>query len=242
MPSFDLVVTLCDNGLDINIVDEDCDFLPAPEISALVEKMHDAAALRLSLNGEPAIELEKPVVRFGAVTVTPPPGGFLQASREGEAALTSLVMKHMAGAKRVADLFSGAGTFTFPLSTVAAVDAFDADKAAIAALDAAARGANLARPVKATAQNLFERPVMAAELKKYDAVIVDPPRAGAQAQTVEIAASAVKKVISVSCNPVSFARDAAILRDGGYALTQVTPVDQFVYSPHVELVGIFQKR
>jgi len=242
MSSFDLAVTLCDNGLDINIIDDDCDFLSAPEISAFVEKMHDAATLRLSLNGEPVIEFEKPVIAFGAIAVTPPPGGFLQASREGEAALTDLVMQHMAGAKYIADLSSSAGTFTFPLSSIAMVDAFDADKAAIAALDSAARDARLAHPVKAIAQNLFERPVMAAELNQYDGVVFDPPRSGARLQAGEIAGSSVGAVVGVSCNPVSFARDAAILRDGGYTLVQVTPVDQFVYAPHVELVGIFQKR
>ena len=118
---------------------------------------------------------------------------------------------------------------------------YDADAAAIAALDASTRTVAMKHPIKTQVQNLFERPVMAKELKPYDVVIFDPPRAGAKMQAEEIAASDVACVVGVSCNPTSFARDAAILRDGGYALSQVTPVDQFVYAPHVELVGVFTK-
>ncbi|CAK9041979.1 Uncharacterized RNA methyltransferase BMEI1496 [Durusdinium trenchii] len=137
--------------------------------------------------------------------------------------------------------FSGVGTFTLPLATGAPVDAVDSDKAAIGALDAALRRQRPPHPVTAKARNLFDRPLMASELREYDCIVFDPPRAGAEAQAVEIAASSTPLVIGVSCNPVSFARDAAILRSGGYALSQVTPVDQFVYAPHVELVGIFTK-
>jgi len=239
--SFDLGVTICKNGLDINIVCENLDELSATEISTLANQMRAVSCIRLSLNGEAEIELEKPVIRLGAINVSPPPGTFLQASKAAEEVLATLVLQNLGQAKRVADLFSGSGTFTFRIAEGAAVDAYDADRSAIAALDLATRGASLSHPIKAIVQNLYDRPVMADELKQYDAIIFDPPRGGSKAQADEIALSQVPKVISVSCNPVSFARDAAILRAGGYALSQVTPVDQFVYSSHVELVGVFTK-
>jgi len=239
--SFDLGVMLCNNGLDINIACEKLYELSAAEISTLANQMRAVSCIRLSLNGEEVIEFEKPVIRFGAVQVSPPPGTFLQASQEAEDVLAALVLKNLGQVKRVADLFAGSGTFTFRIAEGAAVDAYDADRAAIAALDAATRGASLFHPIKAIVQNLYDRPVMAAELDLYDAIVFDPPRGGSKAQADEIALSKVPKVNSVSCNPVSFARDAAILRAGGYALSQVTPVDQFVYAPHVELVGVFTK-
>lgn len=153
----------------------------------------------------------------------------------------ALVVSGLGRARRIVDLFSGCGTFTLPLAANAAVDAFDSDANAIAALDAASRNPSLAHPVRAERRNLFERPLSAPELKPYDAAIFDPPRAGARAQAAHLAQSAISVVVGVSCNPASFARDAATLCAGGYVLKQVTPVDQFVYSPHVELVGVFMK-
>jgi 23S rRNA (uracil1939-C5)-methyltransferase len=150
-------------------------------------------------------------------------------------------MRHAKGAKRIADLFSGCGTFSLPLAQQAAVDAFDSDAPAVAALDAAARAAGFRHPVRAERRNLFERPLSAEELKPYDAVVFDPPRAGASAQAEQIAQSSVPVVIGVSCNPGTFARDAAMLREGGYSLSQLLPVDQFVFSAHVELAGLFTK-
>ena len=153
-------------------------------------------------------------------------------------------MKEGAGAARkIVDLFSGCGTFALPLAKSATVYAVDSDRAAIDALAKAARAAQSAgvNPVKAEARDLFERPLTAKELNDFDAIVFDPPRAGAAAQAKEIAASKVPRVIGVSCNPASFARDAAILRDGGYRPRIVTPVDQFVWSAHVELVGVFER-
>ena len=184
-------------------------------------------------------------MHFDGIAVTPPPGGFLQASREGEAALIGLVKQAAAGAKKIADLFSGCGTFALPLARDATLFAVDSDRASIEALARAAgdaQGAGLKiNPVKSEARDLFERPLTAKELKGFDAIVFDPPRAGAAAQAAEIAASGVATVIGVSCNPATFARDARIIVGGGYALSQATPVDQFVYSPHVELVGVFRK-
>jgi 23S rRNA (uracil1939-C5)-methyltransferase len=240
--AFDLAVTLCDNGVDASFAGGDAaDDLTGAEIMALTDKARAGGVTRLTVEGAPVASFEAPVVRFAGVPVTLPPGGFLQASREGEAALTEFVVKNAEGAKRVADLFSGCGTFSLPLAKDAAVDAFDSDAPAIAALDAAARAAGFRHPLKAELRNLFERPLRAEELRKYDAVVFDPPRAGAEAQAAELARSEVAKIIGVSCSPASFARDAGALRAGGYRLSQVVPVDQFVFSPHVEIAGLFTK-
>ncbi|MAW81857.1 MAG: RNA methyltransferase [Parvularcula sp.] len=240
--SFDLHVTLCNNGLDAAFIGGDVsDDLSGPQIMALTEAARDAGVVRLAADGAPVVMFEAPVVRFGDIPVEIPPGAFLQASVEGEAVLTDFVTRYAQGGKRIADLFSGCGTFSLPLAKSAAVDAFDSDAPAIAALDASARSAGLRHSVRAERRNLFERPLSAEELKSYDAVIFDPPRAGAKAQAEEIAQSPVPLVIGVSCNPASFARDASILRAGGYRLSQVLPVDQFVFSAHVELAGIFTK-
>lgn len=240
--ALDVNVTLCDNGLDAVFAGGDAaDDLNGREIADLVEAARAASTLRLSVDGAVIAAFETPVVHFGGTAVAVPPGGFLQASREGEAALVDFVVKHANGGKRIADLFSGCGTFSLPLACEAPVDAFDCDTPAIAAIDAASRAVGLRYPLRAQQRNLFERPLSAAELDAFDIVVVDPPRAGAQAQAVELARSRVGKIIGVSCNPVSFARDAAILRDGGYHLSQVLPVDQFVYAPHVELAGLFTR-
>ena len=240
--AFDFNVTLCDNGLDAVFAGGDAaDDFNGREIAGLAEAARAAGALRLSVDGAVIAAFETPIVHFGGTAVAVPPGGFLQASHEGEAALVDFVVKHASGGKRIADLFSGCGTFSLPLAREASVDAYDSDAPAIAALGAASRVAGLRYPLQAQQRNLFERPLSAAELGAYDAVVFDPPRAGAQAQAVELAHSEVGKIIGVSCNPVSFARDAAILRDGGYYLSQVLPVDQFVYAPHVELVGLFTR-
>jgi 23S rRNA (uracil1939-C5)-methyltransferase len=240
--SFDLSVTLCDNGFDAVFAGGDAvEDMSGAEIEHLTQAAQRARIARLSVSEAAIAVFETPIVHFGGVAVAVPAGGFLQASAEGEAVLAAFVLEHIGGAKRIADLFSGSGTFSLPLSKGAAVESFDSDAPSIAALDSAARAAGLRFPLMATRRNLFERPLAADELKSYDAAVFDPPRAGARAQAECIAKSALRRVIGVSCNPVSFARDAAILRAGGYHLSQVSPVDQFVYSPHVELAGLFTK-
>ncbi len=240
--AFDLEVTACDNGLDVNIAAPRLRMATVGNLRAL----RDAGIVRLSLNGDLALALGEPAVSFDGVAVTPPPGAFLQASREGEAALIGLVKEASAGARKIVDLFSGCGTFALPLAKGASVFAIDSDRSAIEALQRAASaaqaGAIAINPLRAEARDLFERPLTTKELKAFDAVVFDPPRAGAEAQAAEIARSGVPHVIGVSCNPVTFARDASLLAAGGYRLLEVTPVDQFVYSPHVELVGVFAKR
>jgi 23S rRNA (uracil1939-C5)-methyltransferase len=243
--AFDLTATQCLNGLDVNIVGRVRE--PQGEgLSRLIAAAKTAGARRVAIDGAPAFVLDPPVVAFGGVAVSPPPGAFLQASKEGENRLAALVLDALVGARRVADLFSGVGSFTFPIARAASVFAVDSDKAAIAALDAAARdaqrdGAGL-KDIRSDARDLLERPLLAGELNAFDAVCFDPPRAGAKAQAEEIAKSRVSRVVGVSCNPSTFARDAAILSRGGYTLIRATPVDQFVYSPHIELVGEFRRK
>lgn len=240
--AFDMAATLCENGLDIDITPPRGAGEPgAAAVQRLGEAMRAAGVIRLSLDRAAVLTLAAPVVRFAGAPVTLPPGGFLQASAEGEAAIVSLVESAAAGARKAADLFCGAGALSLPLSKTATVRAVDSDGGATAALAAAARHSPH-KPLRAETRNLFERPLMADELADFDVVVFDPPRAGAREQAAEIARSRVPRVIGVSCNPATFARDAALLVAGGYDLVEVTPVDQFVYSAHVELVGTFAKR
>jgi 23S rRNA (uracil1939-C5)-methyltransferase len=170
-----------------------------------------------------------------------PPGAFLQATAAGEATLARLVLEHVGNAKRVADLFCGIGPFALRIAERARVSAADSEASAIKALERAAANTSGLKPVEAQARDLFRRPFMAAELKGFDAVVFDPPRQGAEAQVRELVKSAVPVVIAVSCDATTFARDARILVDGGYKLVSVTPVDQFRYSFHVEMVGKFER-
>jgi len=244
--AFDLAVTLCDNGLDVNIIAPRPGLLPMSDIARLSGVARAADVVRLSLNGAVALELAPPIVTFDGIAVSPPPGAFLQASREGADALIGLVRRGIGGARKAVDLFAGCGTFSLPLARTASVLALDSDRAAIEALKragaAAQGGAVPVKPLRAQTRDLFERPLSAKELKGFDAIVFDPPRAGAAEQAAEIAKSGVRTVVGVSCNPVTFARDAGLLVAGGYRLLEVTPVDQFVYSAHVELVGVFSNR
>ncbi|WP_411817268.1 class I SAM-dependent RNA methyltransferase [Hyphococcus sp. DH-69] len=237
---FNIMVTQCDNGLDVSLTGSDVDEdLFGAALSRLIDAARDHEFIRLSIGDLPIVVFSEPVISLSGVDITIPPGVFLQASREGEQALVDLVKPHIAKARRVADLFSGCGTFSFIADTE--VHAFDIEGPAIEALDIAARRADRRHPVKAHKRNLFEQPLVPDELKDFDAVIFDPPRAGASAQAKQLASCEVPVIIGVSCNPASFARDAAKLIEGGYHLSHVTPVDQFVYAAHVELVGVFRK-
>ncbi|CAO3416347.1 class I SAM-dependent RNA methyltransferase [Azospirillum doebereinerae] len=186
---------------------------------------------------EPVANRRPAAVRFGGVPIVPPPGAFLQASAEGEAALVAAVLGAVGEAARVADLFAGLGTFSVPLAQRSAVHAVEGNAAAVAALSRSVQGLRLTTERR----DLFETPLTAKELNRFDAVVFDPPRAGAAAQTEALAASRVPLAVGVSCNPATFARDARILVDGGYRLTRVHPVDQFLWSAHVELVGVFER-
>jgi 23S rRNA (uracil1939-C5)-methyltransferase len=182
-----------------------------------------------------------PQVRLGPARVNLPPGAFLQATAGAEVAMTTFVGEAAAGANRIADLFCGVGTFTFRLAEIAPVYAADFTPEAVAALTGALATAPGLKGVTAEARDLARRPMLSDEMKKGDVVVFDPPRAGAAEQAGEIARSTAARVIGVSCNPATFARDARTLIDAGFRLERVLPVDQFLWSPHVELVGVFSR-
>lgn len=196
---------------------------------------------RVSSDGEIVIEPQKPEIEFSGVRVSPPAGGFTQATKPAEDAMAEIVLTALGKAKRVADLFAGSGTFALRIARQAKVHAVEGDEKALKALDFAARNTQGLKPVTVERRDLFRRPLMASELKVYDAVVFDPPRAGAEDQCKELARSGVKTVIAVSCNPISLARDLAILTAAGYRIRLVTPVDQFLWSAHVEAVVVLEK-
>lgn len=196
---------------------------------------------RVSGNGEIIVEPHKPQVDFGGARVVLPPGAFTQATHEAEEAMAALAIEHIGKSKRVADLFSGIGTFALRIARKSAVHAVESEERAVKALDQAARMTQGLKPVTVERRDLFRRPMIPQELKVYDAAIFDPPRAGAEAQCAELARSQVKKLVAVSCNPLTLARDLAILVNGGYRITQVTPIDQFLWSPHVEAVALLER-
>jgi 23S rRNA (uracil1939-C5)-methyltransferase len=235
----DIQVTATDAGFDVDVRGSGA--LNARRTAQLAKVAEQHRLARLTRHGELVIQRASPSIQIGRTTVTLPPGVFLQATSEGEAALARLVQAATPKAKAIADLFCGVGPFALRLAERARITAADSEAGAVAALAKAAATASGLKPIDAQARDLFRRPFTAKELSKFDAVVFDPPRQGAQAQARELAASKVAVVVAVSCNPATFARDARILIDGGYRLTQVTPVDQFRYSAHVELVGIFER-
>jgi 23S rRNA (uracil1939-C5)-methyltransferase len=235
----DIQVSATDAGLDVDVRGSGpLNTKRTTQLAAVAEK-HRLA--RLTRHSELVIQRAAPTVKMGRATVTLPPGAFLQATAEGEAALARLVEANTQGAKVVADLFCGIGPFALRLAERARVVAADNDAGAVAALTKAAGTASGLKPIEAQMRDLFRRPFTAKEVSRFDAVVFDPPRQGAQAQARELATSKVPVVVAVSCNAATFARDARILIDGGYRLTQVTPVDQFRHSAHVELVGKLER-
>lgn len=210
---------------------------------------------RLSIDRETLIEYRAPVARMGAAFVTPPPAGFLQAVAAAEETLARLafaaigladssVLAGSRAPRSVADLFAGSGAFALRLASLATVHAFESEAPAMAALETAARATPGLRPVICERRDLFRRPLNAAELAAFDAVVLDPPRAGAEAQCEELARAAatpgkkgVRSIAYVSCNPATLARDLRVLADGGWRIVRVTAVDQFQFSPHAECVA-----
>lgn len=232
-------VTTGPAGLDIDLRDAKPADAELAARAAGIAEAHDLA--RLAWNGDVVALRRQPFHEFGAARVTPPPGAFLQATVEGEKTLTGFVQAAIGPARRVIDLFSGCGTFTLPLAEGAEVRAVESDAAMLAALDAGWRAAAGLHRVTTERRDLFRRPVLAIELDRFDAVSLDPPRAGAEAQTREIARSKVTRVSYVSCDPATFARDAAILVAAGFAIGRLLPVDQFRWSGHVELAAAFSR-
>lgn len=237
-----IAMTLSDDGIDLLLANVSAEGLAAIEALSDFAASHDLA--RLSVEGpggiDTLVERRQPTLRMGGVVVPLPVAPFLQATREGEAALVAAVLAAVGDAGRVADLFCGLGTFALPLSQRSAVLAMDAAGPAVMALGVAGRRAG--RKVEVQHRDLFRRPLAGKELASLDVVVFDPPRAGAEAQARALAASAVPVVVAVSCNPNSFGRDAKILVEGGYTLTALWPVAQFRWSSHVELVARFERQ
>jgi 23S rRNA (uracil1939-C5)-methyltransferase len=235
----DIHVTATDEGLDVDV--RGSGPLTAATMAALARAAQRQNLARLTRHGELIAQARTPSLRMGSARVLLPPAAFLQATAQGEAVLSRLVVDACAGAKQVADLFAGIGPFALRLAATAGVHAYDADEAAVAALKRAAETTHGLKPVEAQRRDLFRSPLSAAELARCRAVVFDPPRQGAQAQSRELAASSVPIIVAVSCNPGTFARDMRQLIEGGYRLTAVSPVDQFRYSAHVEIVARLEK-
>ena len=235
----DVAVTAADNGLDVSIKAERKVVLR--RLEALNEIVSRFNILRLSVNGEVHTARASPHVIIGKALVTLPTTSFLQATAAGEMALSALVMDAVKTSKHVADLFCGVGPFALRMAEKAKVYAADSDKPAIAAIQLALRNTQGLKPVDAQYRDLFREPLTPLELKQFDAVVLDPPRAGAEAQARQLAKSSVKRVVLVSCDVANFSRDAAILVKGGYSLKTVTPVDQFKWTAHLEMVGVLTK-
>ncbi|UWR22495.1 class I SAM-dependent RNA methyltransferase [Sulfitobacter sp. S190] len=235
-----VTVTTSLTGLDVQV--ENGKPLDGPlrhELASLCETRQFA---RLAWGDEVIGMRVPPVQQFGAAQVAPPPGAFLQATHHGEASLLAAVKEAVGDAKRIIDLFAGSGTFTLPLAAQAEVHAVEGAADMLEAMDKGWRMAKGLKTVTHQARDLFRRPLLPDEFRKHDAVVIDPPRAGAEAQTVELAKSGIARIAFVSCNPVTFARDAKTLDDAGYDLVWVQPVDQFRWSPHIELAAQFVAR
>lgn len=232
-----VTATTSEVGIDLSVQGGKPSDGPLQIALAAIAESHDLA--RLTWEDEVIVTRHAPVQRFGATVVTPPPGAFLQATPDGEAALLAAVKEATEGARRIIDLFAGCGTFALPLAAGAEVHAVEGSRAMTEALDYGWRHAHGLRRVTTEARDLFRNPVIAEDFSGFDAAVIDPPRAGAEAQVTEIAAARLPRIAYVSCNPVTFARDAKIFIESGYVLNWVQVVDQFRWSAHVELAASF---
>ncbi len=232
-----VTLILSESGLDVSV--KGGKPLDGPLELALAQATEQHGLARLSWDDEVIAMRTPPAQRFGAADVVPPPGSFLQATKDGEQALLRAVLEATQGAKRIADLFAGCGTFSLPLAQMAEIHAVEGEAEMTRALDQGWRKAQGLKQVTTEARDLFRRPLMPDELLKFDAVVLDPPRAGAEAQVTELAQAQRPVIAFVSCNPVTFARDAKMLVNAGYTLDWVQVVDQFRWSLHTELAARF---
>ena len=231
--------TLSRGGVDVEV--EGGRDVDGPLRMALARIAEQFDLARLSAGGDVIVTRRAPVQSFDGIAVEPPPGAFLQATEDGETALRRAVLEAVGNARRVADLFAGCGTFALPLARGAEVLAVEGEPALLDALDRGWRQAEGLKSVRTEVRDLFRRPLEPDELARFDAVVIDPPRAGAEAQTSRLAEARVPRIAAVSCNPVTFARDAKLLVDAGYSLRWVEVVDQFRWSPHVEIAAAFDR-
>ncbi len=239
MKPLDIWITATLDGLDVDL--RGSGPLQRVETQKLMRTADALDLARVSNHGEVVIERRAPRVAFGGTLARLPPGAFLQATEAGEKWLSEFAERTLAHTRKVADLFCGAGAFTLRLVRAREVFAADADPAAIAALARAAATSWGLHNVRAETRDLFRRPLRSDELAAFDAVLIDPPRAGALEQARALAASVLPLVVSVSCNAATFARDARVLIDGGFQVESVTPLDQFRFSAHVEIAAVFRR-
>jgi 23S rRNA (uracil1939-C5)-methyltransferase len=232
-----VTLTCSDAGLDVSV--KDGKNPDGPLRASLAQIARESGLARLTWDQEVIAMQALPIQEFGRAGVVPPPGAFLQATKDGEAALLNAVQEIVKGARKVVDLFAGCGTFSLPLAEGSEIHAVEGDAGMMEALDKGWRQAVGLKKVTTEARDLYRRPLMPDELAKFQAAVLDPPRAGAAAQVAELGRSAIPAIAYVSCNPVSFARDARHLIDAGYDLNWVQVVDQFRWSTHTELVGAF---
>jgi len=235
-------VTVLDSGNGLDVCIEGVRKVSDPDhLMQMAELCERLDLARLTIEGEVLATRRSPVLKFGGVYAVPSPGAFVQATAEAEEVLVSHVLAACEGAPRVADLFSGSGTFALPLALQSEVLAVEMEEDALGTIENAVRQAQGLKPVRTLCRDLFREPLGAKELEDFGAVVFDPPRAGARAQAVELANSTVPRIIAVSCNPATLARDIRILIDGGYRLSHVKPVDQFLFSEHIEVVAVLER-
>lgn len=234
-----VLVTACDNGLDVTI---DAARAGLRRMTPAIGQAAEASGIiRITHADDPVFSAAAPKVTIAGAAVDLPPGAFLQASAEAEAAMAAIGAETVGKARKIADLYSGLGAFSFALARKAAVTAVELDRRLLAALAAGARSTQGLKPIRTLARDLAREPLSPTELNGFDAVLFDPPRAGAPAQARALAKSRVRTIVAVSCNPASFAKDARALIEGGYTLERLVPIDQFVYSAHIELVAAFSR-
>jgi len=236
------IVNETGNGLDVLIRPHRRLDLTLERREALVGLARNADLARLSWgdrsNAEPVVTYRPPVLRFGEAVVEVPPGAFLQATVRAEQAMRSAISAWLEDSSEMADLFAGIGSLS--LGRSGRLTLFESDQWAVAAVDTAARRWGTNR-VKVRRRDLFRNPLTIGELDAFECVVLDPPRAGAAAQVAEIARTHMARVVYASCDPGSFARDARELQDGGFRLVKLLPIDQFLWSVHVELIALFIK-
>lgn len=236
-----ITVNVTSTGSDVLVEPEKLRDLDVKSTARLAKGAASAKLARLSWGDDTIYQKRPPVVSFDGFDVAVPPGAFLQATEEVQNFLIESVVSNAQGAKKILDLFCGIGTFSLPLSKVGSVVAADSLGPQVDALNDARNKAGIGDKVIAQRRDLFRRPFQESELKKFDTVVMDPPRTGALDQSDQLARSTVKKIIYISCNPATFARDARVLVNGGFKLGHISPIDQFLWSPHTELCAVFDR-
>lgn len=237
--TLDIVIVNSQSGLDVTL--KGIGYLDEKQKLDLVAISRELDLARLSNHDEILVEIRSPIIFMGNSPLVLSPGAFLQASATGEKVLAEYAVKLTHGAKKIADLFAGCGPFTLRLGHHADIHAVEGDAAMLRALEQAARQTPDLRKISTEKRDLFKRPLLVSEINNFDAIVLDPPRAGAEAQSRELAKSDMERIVYISCDAQSFARDAALLTTGGYHLETIIPVDQFRYSPHIEIISSFYK-